>query len=234
MFGNKNAQYLYIRSIFAILKWYKLGLRKDFLIHKRKTVESFRFVRDDIASVNAAIRHLKDALHSIESRLSVAINEIISLKKGIDKCLLDIEVHNNIKNDIQSKIEGINKSIANTIPALSSLGSGIKNVLLRQQRISKSVSIHSSSLKKFQKEINKIKILLNEKFRSVKRRDAELKLKIRNQHKLISIINNKIRGKKAVSKKLTPKKTIKKVITPKKIVTETTTPTKKTITEIKR
>ncbi|MBI2653118.1 hypothetical protein HYX00_06640 [Candidatus Woesearchaeota archaeon] len=211
-----------------------MGLRKDFLVHKRKTVESFRFVRDDIASVNAAIQHLKDAIHSIESRLSVTINEIISLKKGIDKCLLDIEVHNNIKNDIQSKIESINKSIANTIPALSSLGSGIKNVLLRQQGISKSVSIHSSSLKKFQKEINKIKNLLNQKIKTVKRKDAELESKLRNQRKIILNLNKKIGGRRIIKKKLTPKKTIKKIITPKRIVTETTTPTKKTITEIKR
>src|SRR3989338_9700184 len=99
--------------LFAILKWYKLGLRKDFLVHKRKTIESFKLVRDDISTLDGSINNLKNTLVSVESRISNIYNETLNLRDAIGQNASEINAQRSHNANMQSKIEQINKSISN-------------------------------------------------------------------------------------------------------------------------
>ena len=68
-----------------------MSLRKDFLVHRRKTAESFRFVRADVSGIMINIEHIKNMLLALESKTSSLDNNIADLKNTLDKYLFDIE-----------------------------------------------------------------------------------------------------------------------------------------------
>ena len=222
-----------------------MGIRKDFLMHRRKTVESFRYVRGDISAISTSINNLKDLVSSIESRISVIDSEMPELRKSIEKNTAETAMQHNQSLSIQSKIEQISKSISNALDAIASVRNGVNSILSSQQRISNSISSHQKSISKIVADF-KNQSLKNKQVNSSlkKTKDGIKKLKnllhrrVKSQQKKISELSARIKARKSkkpariVKKKITPRKTIKKTITPKRIVTETTTPKKKTITEI--
>ena len=245
--------------VFAILEWYKLGIRKDFLVHRKRTVESFGYVKADISSINAGMESMKNMLGSVEARISALDSQIAGLSKALDKCAFDIGMQQNHNLDIQSKAENINKLISDVVAAVTAFKSKINNLVSNGQQISKNIAINKNSikrlslssksqslknrqidsaLKKSQKDIKKIKNLLNRKLKSTKRKDLELEAKIKSQRKSVIKLNRKIEGKKLVKpKKRIAKKAIARKATPKKRAVKKTvikkvTP-KKTVTTVK-
>ena len=97
-----------------------MGLRKDFLVHKRKTVESFRFVKADVSSLNANVENIKNMLVHADSRISALETEAYNLKSLIDKCLYNIDAQNSNSLNIVSKIENAGKSLGNLVETISS------------------------------------------------------------------------------------------------------------------
>ena len=95
-----------------------MGLRKDFLIHKRRTIESFRFARADITAINVNVEQLKNTLSSVESGISNIGSEISNLKNALDKCSSDINLQQISSLNVISKIDSINKSIGNAADAI--------------------------------------------------------------------------------------------------------------------
>ena len=67
-----------------------LGLRNEFLVHKRKTVESFRFVRADVSDIMISLEHIKNMLLTLESKASLMDSNSADLKNTLDKYLSDI------------------------------------------------------------------------------------------------------------------------------------------------
>ena len=123
-----------------------MGLRNDFLVHKRKTIQSFNFVSADISNINANTENIKSLLASLESKISSFDIEVDNLKNSIAKCL-----------------SGINLQQANHLKAASAIESS-SNSIKKLFSISK---IHSSknkqtdlSLKRHQAEINRVKNLI--------------------------------------------------------------------------
>lgn len=192
-----------------------MGLRKDFLIHKRKTVESFRLVRADISSININIEHIRNMLSSMESRVSTLGNEVSSMHKALDKCSADINMQQNNNLNIQSRIEDINKSISSAVAKVSSFKDNINNIIFKNQKISKRVTANNNLAKKLlsksktqslkniqlnsairnsQEEIKKIKNFLNRKLRTVKKRDLELEARIKKQRRNILALSKKIKS----------------------------------------
>lgn len=211
-------KHLNIKSIFAILKWYKLGLRKDFLLHKKKTMESFGFVRADISSIDNNIKHLKNAIYSADSRMSAIKNEISNLSKAIDKCSSEISIGHNQNLTIQSKIEQINKSVSNLLDGINSFRNNVNKIIFNHRQISKDISTNRNAIKK---------LFSVTKAESAKRRQLNFVLrKLQAEIKRVK----KLKTKKLVIKtfkrkaKRTPKKTVKKTVTPKT----------RTMTEVKR
>ena len=244
-----------------------MSLRRDFLVHKRKTVESFRFVRSDISGINAALEHIKNSISSLDSKLASVDIEAGNLKRFVEKCASDIGIQENYNLSIQSKIDVVNKLISETVSTLGSFKSSINDVLgkilSRNQQTSNKISSYDKSIKKLfvnskkqslrnkqltsslkqnQEESKKLRNLLNKKLKTYQRKENEIESKIKHQRKLISLLNNKIEGKKwvrkivkrTITKKITPRKTVTKTVTPKKTVTETVTPKRKIITEVKK
>ncbi len=201
------------------MKWYTLGLRKDFLIHKSKTVESFRLVRADISGIDIHIEHLKNMLASAESRISAIGNQVLILGKSIDKFSSDIQMQQSSSLIIQSKIEGINKSISNSIESISSLNNGISGMLSRQQEASKRISSHDATIKKLL-SMSKIQSVKEKQLNSeFKKSHIEIK-KLRNFiSQNLKKIDKKIIAKssKAIKRKISSKKSAK---TPKKKLIE--------------
>lgn len=226
-----------------------MGLRKDFSIHRRRTVESFKFVKADISSVNNSIENLKNMLASLESRVSSLDMGAADLRKSIEKCLLDISLQQNNNLNLLSKIDAISKSILNATNTAVSIKNKIGDIVANNQKTSKKISANNDSIKNLslkskkqtainrklnsasnqsQKEIKKIRNFLSRKLRTVNRKNAELEITIKKQRKRIISLNKRIEGKKLAkaikkkTKRLTPitKKTTKKVITPKKTIVE--------------
>ncbi len=171
-FNAKNAQHLNIYNVFAILKWYKLGLRKDFSAHKRKTVESFALVRADISAISASIEQLKNRLSFIESETSMANSSISGLRNSIDKCSFSIKAQQSSSFNLQSKIEHIDKSIANAIATISSLNKSLDSVLSKYQKISERVLSHDNAIKRLFSE-SKMQALKNKRINSALRKSKE-------------------------------------------------------------
>lgn len=240
-----------------------MRLKHDYLIHKSKTVESFRLVRADISSININIEHIKNILATVESRFFTVENEASGQRHSLDKCVSDINTQQNNVLGINSKIEFINKTLAGFSEAINIFKNQIGNITLRTQTTSKNISGVSSSIKMIldklntessknrsinsqlvisQKEIKKVKNLLNRKFKGMTKKSLELEVKLNRQRSKMISLNRKLSGKKTVkrlssrrkviTRKITPRKTITTVKTPKKTVTKTVTPKKKKIVEV--
>ena len=194
-----------------------MGLRRDFLIHKRKTVESFTFVKADISSINLNIEHIKNVLASIESRISGIENDASSLRVSIEKCSSDINLQKNNSLILWSRIENIDKSIGSAVATVYSFKDKIDGIISKNQQMSSSISKNNESIKNIslrlskqslatrklnsalrlsQKENQKLKNLLNKKLKTVKRADSELEKRLKSQKARIVKLNRKIEGKK--------------------------------------
>ena len=199
-----------------------VGIRKDFSVHRKKTVESFGFVREDISSLAANLGSVKTILDDVNSRINA-------------------QHHSDLA--VQAKVESINEAIGNAISSTNSLNNNLASLISKSQRTSAKVSGHDSSIKTILKEISKFRILLTKKLNSLSKRDAGMESKLISQKKAIAVLSRKIAGRKVtrrpsarktIVKKITPKKTITRTTTPKRTVTETVTPTKKKVVEIIR
>ncbi|MBS3105200.1 hypothetical protein J4234_03020 [Candidatus Woesearchaeota archaeon] len=226
-----------------------LGIRNEFLVHKRKTVESFRFVRADVSSIMISLEHIKNMLLMLESKASAMGSNSADLKNTLDKYLSDIEGIIKSTAQISDAIENFNTKLKKMDSKNQEASKGIarndksiKNLLPKYKRQSLDIKKLNSALKQSQNEIRKLKNLFSSRLRTAKRGNLELEARITSQKKRILQLNKKIGGKKparkisrrTVTRKVTPKKTVTKTITPKKIVTKTVTPKTKTIREIKK
>ena len=152
-----------------------MGLRKDFLVHKKKTVDSFRFVRADISSININIENMKSMLTSMELRISALDNKVTVLRKELDKCLSDINVQQNNYLNIYSKIEYISKSISSIVTAMTSLKNSISKIASSNRNIVKDTSSNRNAIKKLF-SISKMQSLKNKQVNSeLKKSRAEIK-----------------------------------------------------------
>src|SRR3989338_1540535 len=179
-----------------------MGLRKDFLIHKQRTIESFMLARADISGINVNIDHIRNSLASIELKLSSFDNEILSVKKIVDDCISDISMQRSGTLAIQSKIDEIGNSINGTVSTVGSIRERLNGIFSQNQKISKSISEHKSlinnltskissqsasnrklntKLKNFDLEIKKVKKLVGRKIKTTRTADLKLERKIRSQ-----------------------------------------------------
>lgn len=200
-----------------------MGLRRDFLVHKGKTVESFNLVRADISSIN----------------------------NRVDKFSAEISQQNNQNFAIASKIENVGDSIRNVAAALDSFKNKLNDILSKSRLQSLKISSLENAVRKSQKDSKKIRKLLNVKVKLLKKLNLKSEKKIKSQHKRIVQLNKKIEGKKAVRKivtkriitrkvkprrkvikTITPKKTVTTITTPRRKITKTETPTKKEVVEV--
>ena len=232
-----------------------MGIRKDLLVHKQKTIESFGLVKADISSINASIDHVKNSLVSIELRLSAFDNEVLSLKKYMEASISEASMQRASTLKIQSKMSEIGNTITGTTGIVNSIRDRINGIFAQIKKISKAIADHkgiienmkskinsqfisgrksSAKIKNFDKEIKKLRNLVNAKIKTTKTADLELEKKISSQRRRIAQLNRKIEGRK-ILKKVSIKRKILKKIAPKKKVTITTkkeTPTKKEIYQV--
>lgn len=251
--------------VFAILEWYKLGLRHEFSMHRRKTVESFSLVRGDISAVYNIINTIKNSLSSLEFKLSAIETEGSSLRSAIEKCNSDINLQQNSNLNIQSRIENVNQSmgvIAETIDLIkkktsisSTQNRSLSKKITAQNRLMKKlvprskkqalqISKLSSSLRKSQDDVKKLRNLLIRKLRTSNKRDLELEIRLKRQRRAMISLNRKIeirkmrsktsgrRPRKVITKIITPKKTITTIKTPRRTITKKVTPRKTVVKEV--
>lgn len=226
-----------------------MGLRKEFLIHKGSTVESFKLVKADVSGINSGIENIRNSVASLESMSFALEGEIPAIRQSVERCVLGISMQQENNIGVGSKIESIMNSVQGVASAVSSFSKRMENSLAHSRELSRKIAAQdrlikklapsskkqflmirqlSFSLNKSRKESKKLRSLLNRKLKTANRANSELEKKIKSQRRRIQQLNRKIDGKKTI------KKITKKTITPKKIVTETITPTKKTITEVKK
>ena len=204
------------------------------MVHKKKTIESFGLVRADISSISNSIEHFKNILSALESRISTLDNQVLELRKAIDKNTSEIRIQYNYNINIQSKIENINKSVSNIFTTINSFKNNINKLISNNQQSSKDITINKNAIKKLF-ALSKNQSLKNKQLTSTLKRSQEEVKKLRSfiNKRLKTITTKAIRKpyKRIAKKKTTPKRMLRKAKSPKKIVTETT---KKTITEVKK
>ena len=125
-----------------------MGLRKDFLAHKRKTIESFGFVRADISALNMRVESMQNLISLVESRLPALGNEVVGLQKSIDSCSSEINAQNSSNLALQSKIIDMNKSIKSTVDLIGSFKNKINGLVSRDNGLLRRINAHDKLLKK--------------------------------------------------------------------------------------
>ena len=229
-----------------------MGLRKDFLIHKRRTIESFIFVKSDVSGILANIEHIRKVLASLDMRISALDNEMALLRSIADRFSSDISMQQSNSQNMVSEIESVKKSLANSAKAIGLSEDKTEDALFKNQALSRKIISQeklikgllsgsklqysagrklSSELRIYKGDISKIKNLLNRKLSTVKKKDSELEAKIKSQRGTIASLNRKIEGKKAARKpsaiKSAKKKIAPKKAAPKKILSKKTLPKRK-------
>lgn len=234
-----------------------MGLRKDFLAHKRKTIESFRFVREDILGINLNIEHMNSTLQPVQLGVSKLEENILKMKGMLEKCSSDVDNQQTNNLSIEAKVDNVCKSVEIISGEVSSFRNKIRNISSKSQTLSRKINFQNKSVKKLlprskkqsirirqlnsalrvsQEDVRKLKKFINGGLRTAKRRCAELEETVKKQRSRILALNRKIEGRKVTRKtakritKRAPKKTITTVKTPKKTVKKTITP-KKIVTE---
>lgn len=197
-----------------------MGLRKDFLVHKKKTVESFGFVRSDIERINSDLNNLSNNFSAMGAKISSFDNQTQELWKSINKCLSDnlgfVDSFSFFKTDVEdmaSYKKQISKNVLSNSNAIKKLFVVYKAQNSKSKKISMELKKSRLHVKKLEKSFNgKLKIISN---------------------RILRVKGLKKSAKRKIVKKITTRKTIKKTITPKKTITEIVTPKKKTVTEVK-
>ncbi|MBI2647453.1 hypothetical protein HYW99_03165 [Candidatus Woesearchaeota archaeon] len=171
-----------------------MGLRRDLVLHQKRTIESFRYVKEDISNLDAKIENLRNRLNSFDEGIISINNQLGSIQLSSEKCLSNINLQETTNKNFEAKIESTKEHLRN-----------------------------------LDKEIKKVKNLVNRKISLMKKQNTELQKGLRIHSKTISKLNKKIdtkriiqktKSKRIVKPKKTVKKTIKKVITPEKTVIE--------------
>lgn len=217
-----------------------MGLRKDFLIHKAKTIESFLLARADISSINNSMEHLKIHVSSVESRILVIDNEVLNLRKLLDKCISDLSMQQMGNLSLMTKIDSVSKSIGEMADNIGSFRNKVDNILSKNSGLSRQINSQNNSIKKLlpksskqsleirklnsalkksQQDIKKLRNLMDRKLKTAKRADKEIESTVKSQRKRIAQLNKKVDSKKPVGKRVIRKivaKTVKKKIIVKK------------------
>jgi len=235
-----------------------LGLRKDFLEHKNRTIESFNLVSSDVSNINVSLVNFRTSFYSMEGRLSEFSDRLHGLRESIGKCAEDISLQKSNELVTSSTIKDMNNSFSKINERLQSFEGKLKNMLPVNKKLSKKITSINNSVNKLlpryksqslktrrlgsglrqsNDEIKKIKNLINRKLRTLRRDNSELKSRIKSQRRRIVQLNRKIElragirvTRKRAVKKAPAKKIITKKITPKKTVTTIKTP-RRTITK---
>lgn len=213
-----------------------MGIRKDFLIHKSRTIDSFKFVKVDISAINLSVEQLKNTLSAVEAALANLGTDIISTNGALDKCLSDISLQQINSLNINSKIDSVNKSVDAAAKAINSFSGRINGIAVQNQLFSKKINSQDDSIKKIssknssdikkltsalknsQKEIVMLRSIFNRSLVAAKKANLSLESTLKKQRDRIVELNQKIDGKKAISKKITkPAKLAAKKLSPKKI-----------------
>ena len=193
-----------------------MGLRHDFFIHKKKTIDSFKFVSADIAGINANIDNIRNVFLSLDSRISKIDEELLIERNNNSEIKKIIQVMNERVDEWAFKHEQIVRNVAKN----NKLIVIIKKNILKSRKLNLVV-------KENQDRINKLKRLLNRKLKALNKKiDAKGTIKKPTSKLLMS------------TKKVTTIKTGKETKRPIKktssTIEERLRPSQKTIVEIKK
>ncbi len=97
-----------------------MGIGKDFLTHKSRTIDSFKFVKVDISAISLSIEQLKNTLSMVEAALANLGTDIVSIKGALDKCMSDISLQQINSLNINLKIDNVDKSIDGAVDTINS------------------------------------------------------------------------------------------------------------------
>ena len=175
-----------------------MGLRKDFLAHRNKTMESFNLVSADISNINLNLVNLRTMLASVEDRISDFSGKIQKLNDTLDKCGADISLQRSNEavvtstiNDMNDSISEINESLKlheKTLSGrLSSFEERLDDFASGSKVVSQKVASNTDSLKK---------LLPRSKSQSIqgKKMNSALKESQDSNRKLRNLLNRKIKS----------------------------------------
>src|SRR3989338_1026769 len=186
-----------------------MSLRKDFLAHKNKTMESFNLVSSDISNINLNLVNLRTMLASVEERISDFSSRMQNLNDALDKCGADISLQRSNEavvtstiNDINSSISEISenlKSYENTLSGrLGAFEKTLDNFASDNRIVSQKVASNANSL-------NKILPSSRSQSAQIKKMNSALKESQNSIRKLKNLLNRKVRSTKRADAELEAK-----------------------------
>ena len=171
-----------------------MGLRKDFLVHRQKTVEAFSSVSSDMHNISHGMDNLSSMIAAVESRVSSIDANMLVLREAIDKCAQDISLQKSSELALASSIKNVNdavREISNRLKAsegrasnkINSFEKTLNNLVSQNKKLSSAAASNGNSIKK---------LLPSSKTQSLKSRKLESSLKesqgeIRKIKNLLSI-----------------------------------------------
>ena len=121
----------------------------DFLLHRKKTIESFQTARSDISSLIANVDNIKNTLSSFESRIS------------------KLETNAITQENLNMKVELKNQS----------MDKDIEELLTQSDSFNRKISKNQKSVEKYRKEIKKFKRVMEKKLKKIESRITKIKKK---------------------------------------------------------
>ncbi|MBI3034992.1 hypothetical protein HYY71_01600 [Candidatus Woesearchaeota archaeon] len=221
------------------------------MVHKKKTVESFRFVKEDISKINIALENLRNTLIGFETKLAALDSHASALSASIGKCSSDIRLQQSNSLSLWSKLDNTNKSAVSAVSAASLLKDRISGLDSKNKAEISRINSHSSLIKKLAAELksqsmknkklnselksageetNKLRKFINVQLRILKRRSSKAEARAKKKPKLFSSLKKTAKKKGVIAKRKSPKARARKNMRQGKTIITVKTP-QKTIVE---
>ena len=137
-------------------------LRKEFLIHRKKTVDAFSLVSADISNIHISLTNLKNLIESMDSRISELGNGMHGLRASVDRCISDINFQKSNDLVTTSTIRDVNTSITEINGKLNSSANSISNRINSvEDKLGDFISNNKNLSSKFTSANNSINKLLS-------------------------------------------------------------------------
>ena len=206
-----------------------MSLRQDYLMHKKKTMESFSFVKVDVNSLSASVDSIRNSLASIDFRISSLGNEIDSLKGAIgqfvneqssqqvqiEKIVAQLKIQNETINSFhsfESRLKELKKNndiqsgnVDKVWKDIKFLKKGAKSSNARNSRLLKRINSELKAVKKKVSSARNMPSQLKQFDLEIKKLKNVIKRKAKSAKKTVVELETKLKSQRKRAKQLNRK-----------------------------
>ena len=158
-----------------------MSLRREFLAHKNKTMESFDLVSTDISTINVNLVNLRTMLASVEERISQFNSKSQETAETVERFRSDIGQQNSRNSRMEEKIEDLNLTVRSALDSVeSNAESKVKNMT---SALESKITSLNKDVKKAGSRISNSERILGKKIKNSENHVKKLSLESRSMSK---------------------------------------------------